>query len=141
VRWKFPGHEKIEMNAMRRPLTLTALAALIALPLIAGSTDASASCQSRKNTGTLLGGVGGALIGNSISHGGGGAVIGGLGGAVLGHEIAKGGCGPSRQTYYRHGSSPNRYATTDRPTQAPAPAVYYDQRGNPVTTTNYDSRR
>jgi uncharacterized protein YcfJ len=118
---------------MRKILAVTALAAAFSLPLIVGSTDANASCQGRKNTGTLIGGVGGALLGNSISRGGGGAVIGGLGGAVVGHEIAKSGCGPSRHAYYR--SSRSRYA-------AAQPAynrdygrkVYYDQYGNAVVT-------
>ena len=119
---------------MRRTFKVTALAALIALPLMAGASGASASCQARKNTGTALGAVGGALLGNSISRGGGGAIVGGLGGAVVGHEIAKGGCGPSRHAYYRHSS---RYAETRT---APG-RVYYDQRGNPVTTTTYDPRR
>jgi uncharacterized protein YcfJ len=108
---------------MRKTLTTTALAALIALPLIAGATDASASCRGRANTGTALGAVGGALLGNSISRGGGGAIVGGLGGAVVGHEIAKGGCHRTRHAYYRHSNS--RYAA-NRP-------VYYDQRGHPVT--------
>ena len=118
---------------MRKTFTLAALAAVIAAPLILGASEASASCQDRKTTGTLLGGVGGALLGNSISHGGGGAVIGGLGGAVVGHEIGKSGCN-SHRTYYR--SSRTRYAA------APAPAperravrkVYYDQYGNPVAS-------
>ncbi len=120
---------------MRKALTFRSIAALIALPLIAGSTNANSSCESRKNTGTLIGGVGGALIGNSVSRGGGGAIIGGLGGAVLGHEIAKGGCGPSRHVYARRDNS--RYASTARPT----PTVYYDQRGNRVPTTPYSAPR
>jgi outer membrane lipoprotein SlyB len=85
---------------MRKTLAFTALAGLIALPLIAGPTAADASCQSRKTTGTVLGGVGGALLGNSVSHGGGGAVLGGLGGAVVGHQIGKSGCN-DRRAYYR----------------------------------------
>jgi uncharacterized protein YcfJ len=117
---------------MRKTFTLTALAAVVALPLVAGSTDAAASCQTRKNTGTALGAVGGALIGNSISRGGGGAIVGGLGGAVVGHEIAKGGCGPSRHADEHH----NRYAaaTPREPPPQSQPTVYYDQRGNPVVT-------
>jgi hypothetical protein len=93
---------------MRKTFTATAMAALIALPLIAGATDADASCRGRANTGTAVGAVGGALVGNSISRGGGGALIGGLGGAVLGHSIAKGGCHRSRHAYYRHSNA--RYA-------------------------------
>lgn len=120
---------------MRKTLPTMALAALIAAPLLVASTDASASCQGRKNTGTALGAIGGALIGNSVSRGGGGAVIGGLGGAVVGHQIAKGGCDTSR-TYYRRGHS--RYAYDHRAT--PARTVYYDQRGNPVRTAD-DYRR
>jgi uncharacterized protein YcfJ len=118
---------------MRKIIAIAALAATISLPLIVGPTDANASCQGRKETGTILGGVGGALIGNSVSRGGGGAVIGGLGGAVLGHEIAKSGCRGSRHAYYR--SSRSRYA-------AAQPAygrdygrkVYYDQYGNAVVS-------
>ncbi|WP_372783020.1 glycine zipper 2TM domain-containing protein [Phenylobacterium sp.] len=114
---------------MRNLLALTALAAGISLPLIAAPMSASASCESRKNTGTLVGGVAGALVGNSISHrGAGGAIIGGLGGAVIGHEIAKSGCGT-----YRHASRRGRGAP---PQQAAAPAgrMYYDQYGNAVVS-------
>ncbi|THD77054.1 MAG: glycine zipper 2TM domain-containing protein [Phenylobacterium sp.] len=115
---------------MRKTFTTAAMAALIALPLLAGASAASASCQSRKNTGTLIGGVGGALLGNSISHGGGGAIIGGLGGAVVGHQIAKSGCSGTH-AYYRRGHT--RYAHNS--TYRPASNVYYDQRGNPVQVT------
>ena len=79
-------------------------AALLAAPLLLAPLAADASCSGRKATGTVVGGVGGALIGNSISGGGGGALLGGLGGAVIGHEVAKGGCSDSRyygQTRYR----------------------------------------
>jgi hypothetical protein len=110
---------------MRKTLTVTAMAALIALPLVGAASDANASCRGRANTGTALGAVGGALIGNSISRGGGGAIVGGLGGAVLGHQIAKGGCARSHHAYYRHSNT--RYANGH--------TVYYDQRGRPVTST------
>jgi len=93
---------------IRKAISSAALAALIALPLVAGPTAASASCRGRANTGTVVGGVGGALLGNSISHGGGGAIIGGLGGAVIGHQIAKSGCGGERRAYYHRRHS--RYA-------------------------------
>ena len=115
---------------MRKTIAMTALAALISAPLMMAPTEASASCQSRKTTGTVLGGVGGALLGNSISHGGGGAVIGGLGGAVVGHEIGKSGCN-NRRAYYRS-SSRTRYAA--QPAPRPVRKVYYDQYGNPVAS-------
>ena len=118
---------------MNKTFTMTAMAALMALPMLAASSDASASCQGRKNTGTAIGAIGGALLGNSISRGGGGAVVGGLGGAVAGHEIAKSGCGASRTAYHRSRSSRNsRYAYDDRTGRK----VYYDQHGNPVPTAS-----
>jgi uncharacterized protein YcfJ len=116
---------------MRKTITTMALAALIALPMIAGSTDASASCRGRANTGTAIGAVGGALLGNAISHGGGGAVIGGIGGAVAGHEIARSGCARSHQAYYRHSNS--RYASARNNRYDSGRQVYYDQHGNPVS--------
>jgi uncharacterized protein YcfJ len=122
---------------MRKIIAIAALAATISLPLIVGPTEANASCQGRKETGTILGGVGGALLGNSVSRGGGGAVIGGLGGAVLGHEIAKSGCRGSRHAYYRsnrrdyyRSNSRDRYAST--PPSNYGRRVYYDQYGNAV---------
>jgi uncharacterized protein YcfJ len=94
---------------IRKTISSATLAALIALPLVAGPTAASASCRGRANTGTVVGGVGGALLGNAISHGGGGAIIGGLGGAVIGHQIAKSGCGETRHAYYHRRHA--RYAS------------------------------
>lgn len=123
---------------MFKTFSAAALAALVALPLIASPTAASASCRGRANTGTVIGGVGGALVGNSISKGGGGAIIGGLGGAVLGHQIAKSGCTSSapRHAYYRRGHS--RYASgynrpADRQTYPADRPVYYDRQGNAIS--------
>jgi outer membrane lipoprotein SlyB len=53
-----------------------------------------ASCKNaerrRGNTGTVVGGLGGALAGNALGHGGlGGTLIGAGVGAVAGHQIAK----------------------------------------------------
>ena len=113
-------------DTMTKIKILAAVAALCALPLIVAPSTAKASCADRKMTGTILGGIGGALIGNSISGGGGGAVVGGLGGAVLGHEIAGGGCRRASRTvvYDRYGPPPSARE---------APAVYYDQYGNAVS--------
>ncbi len=54
------------------------------------------SCQNaerrRGNNGAVIGGIGGALAGNALSHGGGklgGTLIGAGVGAVAGHAIAK----------------------------------------------------
>jgi hypothetical protein len=120
---------------IRKTLISIALAGMVAAPLAVSPTSASASCSSRKTTGTLLGAAGGALIGNSISHGGGGAIVGGLGGAVVGHQIGKSGCHYSRRAYYRSTRS-HGYASSSS-YYRPAPSrVYYDERGNPVTVSN-----
>ena len=129
---------------MNRWIITSSLAGALALPLLIAPATASASCNDRKVVGTVAGGVGGALIGNSISGGGGGAVLGGLGGAVLGHEVARSTCGRERYGYryrhaeyrgaYRHGYQ--TYQGEANPSdaqyaQAPAQhAVYYDHRGN-----------
>jgi hypothetical protein len=117
-------------------------------PAIAG-----ASCTDRKVAGTVVGGVGGALIGNSIAHGGGGAVVGGLGGAVLGHEVARASCrheshyGQAEYDHrYRHshsgyGANPGQanqagaYPSGDQYGQPPQQTLYYDDRGRPVSPT------
>ena len=112
---------------MRKTFAFTALAGLIALPLLAGPTDANASCHSRKVNGTILGGVGGALLGGAVTHGSTGPIVGGLGGAVLGHEIGRSGCNRGH-TYYR--SSRGRVAAA--PASQPVRKVYYDQYGNAV---------
>lgn len=138
---------------MKHLIVLGGLAAALALPLLAAPLTASASCADRKTTGTVIGGVGGALIGNSISRGGGGAIVGGLGGAVLGHEIARGGCSDYRRggyatnsRHYRSGAT--RYRASNAGPQGQA-STYYDQRGNPIgqgpacpteTQSYYDER-
>ncbi|MDB5481442.1 MAG: hypothetical protein JWO83_2495 [Caulobacteraceae bacterium] len=139
---------------MNRWIITSSLAGALALPLLIAPATASASCSDRKLTGTVVGGVGGALIGNSISGGGGGAVLGGLGGAVLGHEVARSTCGRERYGYrYRHaeyrggyrtsrhgyrtyGSDPyqaDTYPNDAQYAQAPVQhTVYYDYRGNVI---------
>lgn len=125
---------------MRKTLAYTALAALIALPMIAASTDADASCRSRKVNGTLLGGVGGALLGGAVTSGSTGPIVGGLGGAVIGHEIGRNGCGRQNRTYSQR--TRTRYASA--PAAAPTRAVrkvYYDQYGNQVGSAPVEYRR
>ncbi len=124
---------------MRKTLAYTALAALIALPMIAGPTDAEASCRSRKVNGTLLGGVGGALLGGAVTHGSTGPIVGGLGGAVIGHEIGRGGCGKQNRTYSQR--TRTRYASTPAAPARAVRKVYYDQYGNQVGSPPVEYRR
>jgi uncharacterized protein YcfJ len=81
---------------MRTLLVLASVVALAApaLTLTVVPTEASASARDCRNASTAAGGVGGAVIGGGLAHGGvAGAVLGGLGGAVIGHEVAKNNCG------------------------------------------------
>ncbi len=114
---------------MRKTFAVTALAALIAIPLAVGPTTADAACKGRKNTGTVLGAVGGGLLGNAIKDGGTGAVVGAVGGGLLGRSIAKDGGSCDRRVSYRS-STRTRYAAT--PQRAATRKVYYDQYGNAV---------
>jgi uncharacterized protein YcfJ len=50
------------------------------------------SCGRSATTGTVIGAVGGGLLGNAVSHGAGGTLIGAGAGAVAGHQIAKSNC-------------------------------------------------
>ncbi len=115
---------------MRKIIILGALAAVLALPVVAmpDSADA-ASCRSRKTTGTVLGGVGGALLGSAVG-GTGATIVGAAGGGLVGHEVGRSGC--KRRVAYR--STPARYSSS---AAAPAPqrVVYYDQYGNRVATS------
>jgi len=111
---------------MNRSHLLAGLAAALGLLAFLAPASASASCADRKMTGTILGGVGGALIGNSISGGGGGAVLGGLGGAVIGHEIAGSGCSDRRRAYSRSDYRSDYRAEAPRAVRY----VYYDQYGD-----------
>ena len=122
---------------MKKTLACTALAALMALPLLAAPTAADASCRSRKLNGTILGGVGGALLGGAVTHGSTGPIVGGLGGAVVGHEIGRSGCG--RRAAYQ---APQHRSV--RASNAPARAtrtVYYDRYGNVVGSEPVYARR
>lgn len=106
----------------------------MALPAMMAPTDANAaSCRSRKATGTVIGGLGGALVGNAISKGGGGLLIGGVGGALVGRQIGKSGCHRTRTVYYNTGSG-SRGASYQRAQPQPVRQVYYDHMGNPVAS-------
>ncbi len=120
---------------MKKTFAYTALAALIALPMVVGPTASDASCRSRKLNGAILGGVGGALLGGAVTHGSTGPIIGGVGGAVVGHEIGRNGCG--RRTAYQA-----RHRTAGHAYNAPATRkVYYDRYGNVVGSEPVYARR
>lgn len=114
---------------MRHYLTIASLAAALAVPAVAAPVKAEARtycdqrAHDRKVTGTVLGAIGGALVGHAVSHKN-GAVIGGLGGAVVGNQLARTKCDTGARTaarpaYYRSASTRCRYES--RP--------FYDERG------------
>jgi hypothetical protein len=79
------------------------------IPVLAHAQDERGNCLEQKHdnrvVGTVLGGIGGALLGNAIGeHGGreGGTILGGVGGAVAGNAIGAGTvhCGSNRYGYY-----------------------------------------
>jgi hypothetical protein len=127
---------------LNRWILTSGLAGVLALPLLVAPASASASCTDRKVAGTVVGGVGGALIGNSIARGGAGAVLGGLGGAVVGHEVARSTCTHEhRQAEYHRADRPYQSGYGPHPSEMrpgdaqagevqPPRTAYYDSRGN-----------
>jgi osmotically inducible lipoprotein OsmB len=91
---------------MLKRITMTLAVAILAL--MGGTTAASADgCSGRSHhTGTVLGAVGGGLIGNAITHGSAVGVVGGaVAGGLAGNAIERGSdCnnGRSDRRYDRH---------------------------------------
>jgi hypothetical protein len=74
-------------------LACTAAVAAPAISLTVAPAAALADARDCRMASTVGGGVGGALIGGGLAHGGtAGALLGGLGGAVIGHEVARHNC-------------------------------------------------
>lgn len=126
---------------MRRTLMAAGLAAVVALPSMASArTWCEQRAHDRRVTGTVLGGLGGALVGGAIGDTK-GAVIGGLGGAVIGNQVARTKCYGAPRARYHHSARYSRPAHSAAPeTVAPASACsyenqrYYDARGQVVYT-------
>jgi hypothetical protein len=116
------------------------LAALVAAPSLASAESCQQRAHDRKVTGTVVGGVGGALIGQAIAHNTAGTLLGGVGGAVVGNQVARTKCYDAPRAYYRsptHGAPPHAaprydtsYASTGGCHYENRP--YYDERGQLV---------
>ena len=77
---------------MRKHLLAAGIAAAVLIPSLAMAQETCEQRSANRTTGTVLGAIGGALLGNAVaSHGGktGGTIIGAGVGAVAGHQIAK----------------------------------------------------
>jgi hypothetical protein len=108
---------------MRKRLLLGGVFAL-ALPAMAVAQPPDPSCvrsnQNSRAEGTILGGIGGALIGGAIGHGT-GALVGGLTGAVAGNAIAGSRNDPCPPGYYY--APPPGYAGYGPPPPPPPAAT------------------
>lgn len=106
-----------------------ALATAALLPAAAMAQPADPACvrsnHDSRVEGTVLGAVGGALIGGALGHGT-GAVIGGLGGAAAGNAIAGSRNDPCPPGYYR--APPPGYGPGGQP---PPPPQYGPGYGPP----------
>lgn len=111
-----------------------------ALPVASQAYTSRCEAQSHSNkvTGTIVGGVLGALAGNAVSRGGGGAVVGGLAGAAIGNNVARKHCRDGyverayderyydmRRNRYRRGYNENRCSWREE--------TYRDNYGRDVT--------
>ena len=154
---------------MLKPLLLAGFAVAAFAPSLASAQE---SCQQRRGeseaVGTVLGAVGGALLGNAVSsHGGkpGGTIIGGVGGAVVGNRIAASGthCGENQYGYYDGGGrwvprsytaygyygpdgqwvaqAPDGYDASATAYDAPPPPAAYDRGPPPPAAYGYDNNR
>jgi uncharacterized protein YcfJ len=120
---------------MRRTLLVAGLAVAVAAPSIASArTYCEQRAHDRRVTGTVLGGVGGALVGGALGDTK-GAVIGGLGGAVIGNQVARTKCySPPPQASY------HRSARYTRPAAAPGARGYDASYAAPRGCT-YENQR
>ena len=96
---------------MRR-IVVAACLLLIAAPTV---TLARSSCEARAHdrrvAGTVIGAVGGAVIGNQFSHNN-GALVGALGGGIVGNQLSRTNC--ARSEAYREPRHRRRYGADER---------------------------
>ena len=85
---------------MLKTVGRTVAAAVIALGAGVGAANADACSGHSHTTGTVLGAVGGGLIGSQVVHGAGGIVGGAVLGGLAGNAISRG--MDCRHRYYRH---------------------------------------
>jgi uncharacterized protein YcfJ len=113
---------------MRKTILLAGLAAAVLIPSMA---MAQVTCEQRsanRTTGTVLGAIGGALVGNAVSSGGGktgGTIIGGVAGAAIGSNLAKG----PRDCQHAYGYYDNDNRWHDNGVDRSVAYGYYDRSG------------
>jgi uncharacterized protein YcfJ len=115
-------------------LLLAAAAASLSIPTVADARSCQRRAHDHRVAGTVIGAIGGALVGNAISHRN-GALIGGIGGAVVGNQVSRRSCDGY---YYRHHRTPYRTTATGldadrRETCSLRDVSYYNDRGELLT--------
>lgn len=124
---------------MRRMLFAAGLTLAVAVSSAADArTRCEAAAHNRKVTGTVIGALGGALLGSAVAgHGskGTGALIGGVGGAVVGNQLSRTHC-----SGYASRRTSSRYARARTYRQAPAYAGDPRYAVNTSAQCHYETR-
>jgi hypothetical protein len=113
---------------MRKHLLAAGIAAAVLIPSLAMAQETCEQRSANRTTGTVLGAIGGALLGNAVSsHGGktGGTIIGGVAGAAVGSNLAKG----PRDCVHAYGYYDNDGRWHDNHADRAVAYGYYDRQG------------
>ena len=114
---------------MRKQILAAGIAAIVLIPSLAMAQQTCEQRSANRTTGTVLGAIGGALLGNAVSgHGGktGGTIIGGVAGAAVGNNLARG----SKDCQHAYGYYDNDNRWHDNGTDRAVARGYYDRNGD-----------
>ncbi|HZZ31885.1 MAG TPA: glycine zipper 2TM domain-containing protein [Phenylobacterium sp.] len=114
---------------MRKRLLAAGIAAAVLIPSLAMAQETCEERSANRTTGTVLGAIGGALLGNAVaSHGGktGGTIIGGVAGAAIGSNLAK----DPHDCVHAYGYYDNDGRWHDNHVDRTAAYGYYDREGS-----------
>jgi hypothetical protein len=113
---------------MRKHILAAGIAAVVLIPSFAMAQETCQQRSENRTAGTVLGAIGGALLGNAVSsHGGktGGTIIGGVAGAAVGSNLAKG----PHDCVHAYGYYDNEGAWHDNHVDRTVAYGYYDRQG------------
>lgn len=113
---------------MRKHLLAAGIAAVVLIPSLAMAQETCQQRSENRTAGTVLGAIGGALLGNAVSsHGGktGGTIIGGVAGAAVGSNLSKG----PRDCVHAYGYYDNDNRWHDNHADRAVAYGYYDREG------------
>ncbi|HXA40229.1 MAG TPA: glycine zipper 2TM domain-containing protein [Phenylobacterium sp.] len=113
---------------MRKHLLAAGITAAVLIPSLAMAQETCEQRSANRTTGTVLGAIGGALLGNAVaSHGGktGGTIIGGVAGAAIGSNLAKG----PHDCVHAYGYYDNEGRWHDNHVDRSVAYGYYDREG------------